>query len=102
MITKAQLQAVTLKSVDFGGTDHDLFQVHAGGDMEQTLGLASDLNLALTTLCDRLDFSTNNNGDPVTCAELRALAHISSTANALIQQVRYGLRSEVEKAEEQV
>ena len=61
---------------------------------------ASDFNLALTTLCDRLDFSTNNNGDPVTCAELRALAHISSTANALIQQVRYGLRAEIAVGEQ--
>lgn len=95
MIAKAQLQAVAFKSIDFGGIDNDVFQVRAGGDIEQSLALASDLNLALTTLCDRLDFSTNNNGDPVTCAELRALAHISSTANALIQQVRYGLRAEV-------
>ena len=95
MITKEQLQALTLKRVDFGGIDHNLFQVHGGGDMEQTLGLASDLNLALASLCDRLDFNTNNNGDPVTCAELRALAHISSTANALIQSVRYAVRDEI-------
>lgn len=95
MITKEQLQAVALNTIDFGGIDNDLFQVHAGGDIEQSLALASDFNLALTTLCDRLDFSTNHNGDPVTCAELRALAHISSTANALIQQVRYGLRAEI-------
>lgn len=100
MITKEQLQAVALKSIDFGGIDNDLFQVHAGGDIEQSLALASDFNLALTTLCDRLDFSTNNNGDPVTCAELRALAHMSSTANALIQQVRYGLRAEVAVGEQ--
>ncbi|MGY2157141.1 hypothetical protein [Pseudomonas tolaasii] len=100
MTIKAQLQGVTLKSVDFGGIDHDLFQVHAGGDMDQTLGLASDLNLALASLSDRLDFSTNNNGDPVTCAELRALAHISSTANALIQSVRYALRSVIAQEEQ--
>lgn len=100
MITKEQLQAVRLKRVDFGGIDDNLFQVHEGGDMEQTLGLATDLNLALTSLCDRLDFSTNNNGDPVTCAELRALAHISSTACALIQSVRYGLRDEMAKGEQ--
>lgn len=100
MITNAQLQAVKLKSIDFGGIDNDLFQVHEGGNIEQSLALASDFNLALTTLCDRLDFSTNNNGDPVTCAELRALAHMSSTANALIQQVRYGLRAEVAVGEQ--
>ena len=99
MITREQLQTVTLKSVDFGGIDHNLFQVHAGGDMEQALGLATDFNLALASLCDRLDFSTNNNGDPVTCAELRALAHISSTACALIQSVRYGLRDEIAAGE---
>lgn len=100
MITKAQLQAVTLKRVDFGGIDHNLFQVHAGGDMEQTLSMAIDFNLALSSLCDRLDFSTNNNGDPVTCAELRALAHISSTACALINSVRYGLRDEIAGGEQ--
>lgn len=94
MNTKTQQQSVILKRVDFGGIDNNLFQVHAGGDMEQTLALAVDFNLALTTLCDRLDFSTNNSGDPVTCAELRALAHISNTASALIQSVRYGLRAE--------
>lgn len=97
MITAEHLQSVVLKRVDFGGIDHNLFQVHAGGDMEKTLGLAVDFNLALASLCDRPDFSTNNNGDPVTCAELRALAHISATACALIQSVRYGLRSEIEK-----
>lgn len=101
MSTKAQLQSVMLKRVDFGGIDNNLFQVHAGGDMEQTLGFASDLNLALVSLCDRLDFSTNNNGDPVTCAELRALAHVSNTANALIQSVRYGLRSEIAEREQE-
>ena len=95
MITKAQLQTVTLKSIDFGGIDNNLFQVHAGGDIEQTFALAVDFNLALASLCDRLDFSTNNNGDPVTCAELRALSHIANTASALIQQVRYGLRAEI-------
>lgn len=95
MISKAQLQTVTLKSVDFGGIDNNLFQIHEGGDIEQTLGHAADFNCALATLCDRLDFSTNNNGDPVTCAELRALAHISNTACALIQSVRYGLRAEI-------
>lgn len=100
MITSEQLQAVALNTIDFGGIDNDLFQVHAGGDIEQSLALASDFNLALTTICDRLDFSTNNNGDPVTCAELRALAHISSTANALIQQVRYGLRAEIAVGEQ--
>ena len=100
MITKEQLQAVALKSIDFGGIDNDLFQVHAGGDIEQSLALASDFNLALASLCDRLDFSTNNNGDPVTCAELRALAHISATACALIQSARYGLRSEIEKEDQ--
>jgi hypothetical protein len=100
MITKEQLQAVRLKRVDFGGIDDNLFQVHEGGDMEQTLALAVDFNLALTTLCDRLDFSTNNNGDPVTCAELRALAHISNTASALIQSVRYGLRAEIAVGEQ--
>jgi hypothetical protein len=100
MITKAQLQAVKLKHIDFGGIDNNLFQVNEGGDIEHSLALASDFNLALTTLCDRLDFSTNNNGDPVTCAELRALAHISSTANALIQQVRYGLRAEIAAGEQ--
>lgn len=100
MSTKAQLQSVILKRVDFGGIDNNLFQVHAGGDMEQTLALAVDFNLALTTLCDRLDFSTNNNGDPVTCAELRALAHISNTASALIQSVRYGLRDELAKGDQ--
>ena len=99
MSTKAQLQSVILKRVDFGGIDNNLFQVHAGGDMEQTLALAVDFNLALTTLCDRLDFSTNNNGDPVTCAELRALAHISNTASALIQQARHGLRAEIAAGE---
>lgn len=95
MITKAQLQAVTLKSIDFGGIDNNLFQINEAGDIEQTLALAADFNLALTTLFDRLDFSTNNNGDPVTCAELRALSHIANTASALIQQVRYGLRAEI-------
>jgi len=100
MITKEQLQAVRLKRVDFGGIDNNLFEVHAGGDMEQTLGFASDLNLALASLCDRLDFSTNNNGDPATCAELRALAHISNTANALIQSVRYGLRDDIAAGEQ--
>ena len=100
MTSKAQLQAVTLKRVDFGGIDDNLFQVHEGGDMEQTLALAVDFNLALTTLCDRLDFSTNNNGDPVTCAELRALAHISNTASALIQSVRFGLRAEIALGEQ--
>lgn len=100
MSTKAQLQSVILKRVDFGGIDNNLFQVHAGADMEQTLGFASDLNLALASLCDRLDFSTNNNGDPVTCAELRALAHISNTASALIQSVRYGLRAEIAKEDQ--
>lgn len=100
MTSKAQLQAVTLKRVDFGGIDDNLFQVHEGGDMEQTLALAVDFNLALTTLCDRLDFSTNNNGDPVTCAELRALAHISNTASALIQSVHFGLRAEIALGEQ--
>lgn len=100
MTSKAQMQAVTLKRVDFGGLDHNLFQVHAGGDLEKTLGLAVDFNLALASLCDRLDFSTNNNGDPVTCAELRALAHISATACALIQSVRYGLRDELAKGDQ--
>lgn len=100
MTSKAQMQGVTLKRVDFGGLDHNLFQVHAGGDLEKTLGLAVDFNLALASLCDRLDFSTNNNGDPVTCAELRALAHISATACALIQSVRYGLRSEIAAGEQ--
>ena len=100
MITKEQLQAVRLKRVDFGGIDDNLFQVHEGGDMEQTLALAVDFNLALTTLCDRLDFNTNNNGDPVTCAELRALAHISNTASALIQSVRLGLRAEIALGEQ--
>lgn len=100
MITKEQLQAVRLKRVDFGGIDDNLFQVHEGGDMEQALALAVDFNLTLTTLCDRLDFSTNNNGDPVTCAELRALAHISNTASALIQSVRYGLRAEIAVGEQ--
>lgn len=100
MSTKAKLQSVTLKRVDFGGIDNNLFQVHAGADMEQTLGFASDLNLALASLCDRLDFSTNNSGDPVTCAELRALAHVSNTANALIQSVRYGLRAETVSGEQ--
>lgn len=95
MTTKAQLQSVILKRAEFGGIDHNLFQVHEGGDMEQALALAVDFNLALASLCDRLDFSTNNNGDPVTCAELRALAHISNAASALIQSVRYGLRDEV-------
>lgn len=92
---KSQLQAVILKRVDFGGIDHSLFQVHGGGDMEQTLAVAVDFNLALASLCDRLDFSTNNSGDPVTCAELRALAHLSSAACALIQSVRYDLRSAI-------
>lgn len=100
MITREQLRAVTLKSVDFGGIDNNLFQIHEGGDIEQTLALAVDFNLALTTLCDRLDFSANNNGDPVTCAELRALAHISATACALIQSVRYGLRAEIAAGEQ--
>lgn len=100
MSTKAQLQSVMLKRVDFGGIDHNLFQVHEGGNMEQTLALAVDFNLALASLCDRLDFSTNNSGDPVTCAELRALAHLSSTACALIQSVRYGLRAEITAGEQ--
>ncbi len=43
MISKAQLQTVTLKSVDFGGIDNNLFQIHEGGDIEQTLGLAARL-----------------------------------------------------------
>jgi hypothetical protein len=100
MTTKAQPQAVMLKRVDFGGIDKNLFQVHAGGDIEQTLALAVDFNLALTTLCDRLDISTNNNGDPVTCAELRALAHLANTASALIQSVRYGLRDDIAAGEQ--
>ena len=44
MITKEQLQAVRLKRVDFGGIDNNLFQIHEGGDIEQTLGLAADFN----------------------------------------------------------
>lgn len=95
MITKEQLQAVTLKRVDFGGIDNNQFQVLECGDMEQTLALAGDFNLALASLCDRLDFSINNNGDPVTCAELRALTHLSNTAYALIQSIRCGLRSAI-------
>lgn len=92
MTHQTLLQDLKLKSIDFGGPDNNLFQILEGGDLNRTLELAVNLNLAVSSFCGRLDFCINNNEDPVTCAELRALAHLSDTATALIQQIRYGFR----------
>lgn len=94
------LRKLSLKSVNFGGLDHDVFMLHEGVDLGLALDFAVDLNLAIGTLCDRLDYSANNNGDPVTCAELRALSHLSETSAALLQSIRYGLRAEGVDADE--
>lgn len=88
------LRKIGLKSMNFGGLDHDVFMLHEGVELGLALDFAVDLNLAIGTLCDRLDYNTNNNGDPVTCAELRALSHLSETSAALLQSIRYGLRAE--------
>ena len=90
---KAQLPG--LKSVKFGRLDEgdQLFQTVQGANSGDALDLAADLALGVERLCDRLDFATNNNEDPVTCVELRASSLLAGTAAALIQSVRYGLRN---------
>jgi hypothetical protein len=94
------LRKLGLKSINFGGLDQDVFTLREGLEFGLALDFAVDLNLAIGTLCDRLDDSTNNNGDPVTCAELRALAHLSETSAALLQSIRYGMRTEGVDADE--
>ncbi|MGV8860836.1 MAG: hypothetical protein ACOH2O_13440 [Pseudomonas sp.] len=89
------LQNLTLSRVNFGGINNDLLQVVEGGSVFVALDLATNLSLAVEGLCSRLDFSTNNNCDPVTCAELRALELISGTAAALLQSIRYSLKDQV-------
>lgn len=94
MTALAKLQNLTLRRANFGGINDDLLQVVEGGSVSVALDLAADLNLAVKGLCGRLDFSTNNNCDPVTCAELRALELISGTAAALLQSICYSLKDQ--------
>jgi hypothetical protein len=88
------LRKLGLKSINFGGLDRDVFTLREGLDLSLALNFAVDLNLAIGSLCDRLDNCINNNEDPVTCAELRALSHLSETSAALLQSIRSGLRAE--------
>lgn len=94
MTALSNLQGLTLKTVKFCGIDEDLLQVAESGSAAEALTLAADLSLAVEGLCGRLDFCTNNNGDPTTCVELRALAVLSGTAAALLQSIRYSLKDQ--------
>lgn len=94
MTALTTLQNLKLRRVEFGGINDDLLQVVEGGSVSVALDLAADLSLAVEGLCGRLDFSTNNNCDPVTCAELRALGLISGTAAALLQSICYSLKDQ--------
>lgn len=80
-------QQPTLSSIAFGGPNSDLFEIIAGGNMDQGIELARDLAEGVEQLCGRLDFATNY-GEICYCAELRAVSFLSGTVAALLRSAQ--------------
>ncbi len=86
-IASTVAQQPALSSIVFGGSDNNLFEIIAGGNMDHGLKLARDLAQGVEQLCARLDFATNY-GEACYCDELRAVSFLSGTVAALLRSAQ--------------